>query len=157
MAVGGRWRLAVSGWWWPAVGGGQMVVVGGWWSALGGTWALVVGFPWGLSLKAVLNKKKKRKIGVLKDSGIYKIAQNTPDVPYEQAPAVPLTHCLTDTCICRGSRAVCKGTALEAVTTSGRARHKGSTCVRRRTVWGCSACVCADSAGVAREGQCMCL
>ena len=59
MAVGGWWRLAADGVW-------QLVVVGGWWLAVGGWWLLAVGGWW--SLKAVLNKNKERKIGVLKES-----------------------------------------------------------------------------------------
>ena len=50
----GNWRLvAVAGWW--------LVAVGGWrWRLAVGGWQLVFGSPWGLSLRAVLNKNKKR-------------------------------------------------------------------------------------------------
>ena len=42
----------------------QRLAVGGWWLAVGG-WRLAVGGPWGVSLRAVLDKKEIR---VLKDS-----------------------------------------------------------------------------------------
>ena len=52
------WRLAVGGWWRLAVGGGW--------------WRLAVGGPGGLSLRAVLNKRK----GVPKDSPGRRLSHN---------------------------------------------------------------------------------
>ena len=84
VAVGGGWRrLVAGGWWLEAVGsgwqlavgrrwrlaavGGWRLVVGGWWRlAVDGSWRLAVGGPLGLSLRAVLSKKKK--ISPLKDA-----------------------------------------------------------------------------------------
>ena len=68
LAVGGSWQLVVGGWWRLAVGCWWRLVAvgGGWWRlAVGGGWRLVVGGPWGLSLRAVLNKTN---IWLLKDS-----------------------------------------------------------------------------------------
>ena len=75
-AVGGSWQLVVGGWWrlvavdsWRlvAVGGWRRLVVGGWWLlAVGGSWRLAVGGPLGQSIRAVVNKKRK-KIWSLKD------------------------------------------------------------------------------------------
>ena len=64
VAGGGRRRLAVGGWWRLAVvGGWQLMVGGGWWlAAVGGGWRLAVGGPRGLSLRAVLGKKKMRAL-----------------------------------------------------------------------------------------------
>ena len=78
VAVGGGWRrLVAGGWWLEAVGsgwqlavgrrwqlaavGGWRLVAGGWWRlAVDGSWRLAVGGPLGLSLRAVLSKKKKK-------------------------------------------------------------------------------------------------
>ena len=78
LAIGGWWRLVVvGGGWWLAVGGWRQLAVvgswrlvaaggwrrlvaGGWWRlAVDGSWRLAVGGPLGLSLRAVLSKKKK--------------------------------------------------------------------------------------------------
>ena len=62
LAVGGWSPLAVGGGWWLAVGGWRLVV-GGWWRlAVDGSWRLAVGGPLGLSLRAVLSKKKKNLV-----------------------------------------------------------------------------------------------
>ena len=80
LATGGWWRLVVvGGGWWLAVGGWRQLavvgswrlvaaggwwrlVVGGWWRlAVDGSWRLAVGGPLGLSLRAVLSKKKKSR------------------------------------------------------------------------------------------------
>ena len=71
LAVGGWRRLAVVGSWrWVAAGGWRRLVVGGWWRlvvggwwrlACDGSWRLAVGGPLGLSLRAVLSKKKKSR------------------------------------------------------------------------------------------------
>ena len=67
LVVGGGGQLVVGGGWRLVVGGGWQLAVSGWWRlAVGGWWRLAVG-PWGLSLRAVLIKKR-RKIGALKDS-----------------------------------------------------------------------------------------
>ena len=56
----GSWRLVAAGGW-------RRLVAGGWWRlAVDGSWLLVVGGPLGLSLRAVLSKKKK--ISSLKDA-----------------------------------------------------------------------------------------
>ena len=61
LVVGDRSSLAVSGGWWR-------LVVGVYWRlAVDGSWRLAVGGPFKRSLRAVLSKKKKRKIGSLKD------------------------------------------------------------------------------------------
>ena len=78
VVVGGGWWLAVGGWRQLAVvgswrlvaaGGGRRLVAGGWWRlvvggwwrlAVDGSWRLAVGGPLGLSLRAVLSKKKKK-------------------------------------------------------------------------------------------------
>ena len=67
VAVGSGWQLAVGrSWRLAAVGGWRLVAVGGWWRlAVDGSWRLAVGGPLGLSLRAVLSKKKK--IWSLKD------------------------------------------------------------------------------------------
>ena len=50
----GSWRLVAAGGW-------RRLVVGGWWRlAVDGSWRLAVGGPLGLSLRAVLSKKKKK-------------------------------------------------------------------------------------------------
>ena len=80
VAVGGGWRRLVAGGWWleavgsgwqlavgrrwrlAAVGGWRLVAVGGWrLVAVDGSWRLAVGGPLGLSLRAVLSKKKKSR------------------------------------------------------------------------------------------------
>ena len=54
--------VAVGGWW-------RLVAVGGWrLVAVGGGWRLAVIGPWGLFLRAVLNKRKN--IWLLKDSPV---------------------------------------------------------------------------------------
>ena len=65
----GNWRLVAAGGWRRLVAGGWWrLVVGGWWRlAVDGSWRLAVGGPLGLSLRAVLSKKKK-KISFLKDA-----------------------------------------------------------------------------------------
>ena len=65
----GSWRLVAAGGWRRLVAGGWWrLVVGGWWRlAVDGSWRLAVGGPLGLSLRAVLSKKKK-KISFLKDA-----------------------------------------------------------------------------------------
>ena len=64
----GSWRLVAAGGWRRLVAGGWWrLVVGGWWRlAVDGSWRLAVGGPLGLSLRAVLSKKKK--ISFLKDA-----------------------------------------------------------------------------------------
>ena len=59
----GSWRLVAAGGWRRLVAGGWWrLVVGGWWRlVVGGWWRLAVGGPLGLSLRAVLSKKKKKK------------------------------------------------------------------------------------------------
>ena len=66
----GSWRLVAAGGWRRLVAGGWWrLVVGGWWRlAVDGSWRLAVGGPLGLSLRAVLSKKKKKKISFLKDA-----------------------------------------------------------------------------------------
>ena len=66
----GNWRLVAAGGWRRLVAGGWWrLVVGGWWRlAVDGSWRLAVGGPLGLSLRAVLSKKKKKKISFLKDA-----------------------------------------------------------------------------------------
>ena len=62
--------VAVGGWRLAAVGGWQLAT-GGWWRlAVDGSWRLAVGGPLGLSLRAVLSKKKK-KISFLKDAPVW--------------------------------------------------------------------------------------
>ena len=62
LAVVGSWRLVAAGGWRRLVAGGWWrLVVGGWWRlAVDGSWRLAVGGPLGLSLRAVLSKKKKK-------------------------------------------------------------------------------------------------
>ena len=56
VAVGGGWWFAV---WWPLAAVGGLRFGGGWQRlAVGVGWRLAVGCPWGLSLRAVLTKKK---------------------------------------------------------------------------------------------------
>ena len=59
----GEWRLAAFGGWRRLVAGGWWrLVVGGWWRlAVDGSWRLAVGGPLGLSLRAVLSKKREKK------------------------------------------------------------------------------------------------
>ena len=62
LAVVDSWRLVAAGGWRQLVAGGWWrLVVGGWWRlAVDGSWRLAVGGPLGLSLRAVLSKKKKK-------------------------------------------------------------------------------------------------
>ena len=62
LAVVGSWRLVAAGGWRRLVAGSWWrLVVGGWWRlAVDGSWRLAVGGPLGLSLRAVLSKKKKK-------------------------------------------------------------------------------------------------
>ena len=62
LAVVGSWRLVAAGGWRRLVAGGWWrLVVGGWWRlVVDGSWRLAVGGPLGLSLRAVLSKKKKK-------------------------------------------------------------------------------------------------
>ena len=71
LAVVGSWRLVAAGGWRRLVAGGRWrLVVGGWWQlAVDGSWRLAVGGPLGLSLRAVLSKKKK--ISFLKDAPVF--------------------------------------------------------------------------------------
>ena len=102
LAVGGSWRLAVGNWRLVAVGGGWRrlvaggwwrLVVGGWWRlAVDGSWRLAVGGPLGLSLRAVLSKKKK--ISSLKDAPGG--AVDTGPIPTKnQFPCRTLAACLS--------------------------------------------------------------
>ena len=63
LAVDSGWQLAVAGGWRLAVPGVVPVLKDGGSRLAVGGWRLAVGGPWGLSLKAVLNKKN----GLLKD------------------------------------------------------------------------------------------
>ena len=68
LVVGGGWRLvAISGL--TAGGSWRQLVVGGWWQ-------LVVSGPWGMSLRAVLNKKKM--IRLLKDAHVVTLCHAMP-------------------------------------------------------------------------------
>ena len=81
LVVGGSWQwLAVGGWSPLAVGGGWWLAVGGgWWRlAVDGSWRLAVGGPLGLSLRAVLSKKKKKKISFLKDAPGFGLVGTSP-------------------------------------------------------------------------------
>ena len=64
LAVVGSWRLVAAGGWRRLVAGGRWrLVVGGWWRlAVDGSWRLAVGGPLGRSLRAVLSKKKNKKL-----------------------------------------------------------------------------------------------
>ena len=79
LAVVGSWRLVAAGGWRRLVAGGWWrLVVGCWWRlAVDGSWRLAVGGPLGLSLRAVLSKKKK-KISSLKDAPAKHPEQNAP-------------------------------------------------------------------------------
>ena len=77
LAVVGSWRLVAAGGWRRLVAGGWWrLVVGGWWRlAVDGSWRLAVGGPLGLSLRAVLRKKKK--ISFLNDAPAMETACKT--------------------------------------------------------------------------------